>query len=359
MAWLISLFVIGLLILVHELGHFLVARKAGVRIMRFSIGFGPSVFRWRRGQTEYVLSALPLGGYVRMAGEHRAELKHAPWEFLSQPPGIRARIILAGPGVNYLVSIATLWLVLVIGYPELLPTVGRLIEGMPAKEAGIQVGDRILSVSGVSVRTWNELTRIVHRTPNQSLSFEVERAGQTLMIPVTPAPKAITDPFGRSRTIGLVGIGPSGAFETYRVSPLEAIGKTATKQLEWMGQIGLSLWALVTGRVSMQESLTGPIGIIYMTSEAARMGLGPLLYLVSIFSLSLALFNLFPIPVLDGGHLVFLAIEKIRGIPVSGSVQEKMTQLSLTVLVALVVLVCVSDVYRFGLVEKFLEWWRD
>ena len=357
-AWLISLVVLSLLILVHELGHFLVARRSGVRVTRFSIGFGPVLIRWSRGETEYCLCLLPLGGYVKMAGEHRSEHAQAPWEFLSQPPGVRARIVAAGPLVNYLVSLLALWTVFVIGYPELLPVVGRVVDEMPAKAAGIQVGDRIVTVDGQPIHTWDELTRSIHRSPNTSLTLQLDRRGTRLTVPVTPATREQADPFGRSRVVGLVGVAPSGALTTLRVSPLEAIPKTVTKQLEWTGQIGLSLWSMVTGRVSVQESLTGPIGIIYMTSEAVRMGLGALLYLVSVFSLSLAIFNLFPMPILDGGHLMFLACEKLRGRPVSLQVQEKATQISLAILMALVVLVCINDVNRLGLVDKVREWWR-
>lgn len=359
LAWFLSVFVLGLLVLVHELGHFLVARWSGVRVTRFSIGFGPILARWQRGETEYALSLLPLGGYVKMAGEHRSEQTHAPGEFLSQPVGIRARIVTAGPLVNYLVSIVSLWVVLVIGYPELLPTVGRLIDDMPAKAAGLQVGDRILAVDGQPIQTWDELTRVVHRSPNRPLTVRLDRGGDTLTLTVTPAARKHTDSFGHTRMVGLMGVSPSGAFTTYRVSPSEAIGKTVSKQLEWTSQIGLSLWSLVTGRVSMQESLTGPIGIVYMTFEAVRMGLGALLYLVSIFSLSLAVFNLFPLPVLDGGHLLFLAFEKLRGRPLSLHVQEKATQISVAVLMVLVVLVCASDLQRLGLLEKLRGWWRN
>ncbi len=358
MAWLIAILVLGLLVLLHELGHFLVARRCGVRVLRFSIGFGPILWRWKRDKTEYVVSLLPLGGYVKMAGEQRGEQAGAPWEFLSKPVGVRAWIVAAGPLVNYAVSILSLWTVLVIGYPELLPTVGRLIEGMPAKAAGVQVGDRIMAIDGKPIRTWDELTRIVHRSANRPLTLEVQRDGAALALRVTPAAREQMDPFGRARTVGLMGVSPSGAFTTYRVSPLEAVHQTASKQMEWLSQMGLSLWSMATGRVPMQESLTGPIGIIYMTSEAVRMGLGALLYLVSIFSLSLAIFNFFPIPILDGGHLLFLVCEKFRGRPVSLIVQEKATQISFAVLMTLVVLVCANDLNRLGVMEKLRGFWR-
>ncbi len=360
MSWLISVFVLGVLILVHELGHFVVARWSGVRVLRFSIGFGPKLWGWRRGGTDYVVSLIPLGGYVKLVGEQREEATTSTaGDFITKPASVRARIIAAGPLVNYLTSILTLWVVLIIGYPELLPTVGRLVDGMPAQAAGLQVGDRVVAVDGAPIRTWEDLTKVVHRTANRSLAVEVDREGRRLTVPVTPASQEITDPFGRQQRVGLIGIAPRGDFEPYRVSPLEAVGKTVTKQLEWTSQIGLSLWSLLTGRISPKDSLTGPIGILYLTSEAARMGLGSLLYLVSLFSLSLAIFNLFPIPILDGGHLLFLALEKLRGRPVSIGVQERAAQISLAVLMTMVVLVCVNDVSRFGLVDKVLGWWRN
>ena len=355
-SWLLSISVLGLLVLVHEAGHFVVARWLGVRVTRFSIGFGRVLFRWTRGETEYAVSALPLGGYVKMAGEHRHEQTHAPWEFLSKPAGVRAGIILAGPLVNHLVSVLTLWVVLVIGYPELLPTVGRVVDDMPAKTAGMLIGDRIHAVNGQPIRTWDELTDNVHRSPGKPLAFDVERQGRRLTVEVTPVSKAIMDPFGRPKQVGLVGVAPSGAFETRKIPPREAVRATIEKQVEWTGQIALSLWSLATGRVSMQDSLTGPIGIVYMTSEAAKMGLGSLLYLVSLFSLSLAVFNLFPIPILDGGHLLFLALEKLRGRPLSLQVQEKAAQVSFAVLMLLAVFVCANDLQRLGVLEKLQQW---
>ncbi|MBI4353910.1 MAG: site-2 protease family protein [Candidatus Omnitrophica bacterium] len=372
MSWLISVSVLSLLILVHEWGHFLVARCSGVRVLRFSIGFGPRLWGWKRGETEYVLSLLPLGGYVKMAGEQAEEQAHQAGEFLAQPIAVRARIIAAGPIVNALVSTVALWVVLVIGYPELLPTVGKLIDDMPAKAAGFEVGDRIRSVDGQPIRTWDELTKLVHRSPERPLALQIDRPLDSargvapgapevrrLSLTVTPKARPSTDPFGRTKTVGLIGIVPRGDFEPYRVGPLQAVKETLQKELEWTAQIGLSLWALATGRVSAQESLTGPIGILYLTSEAARMGFGALLYLVSIFSLSLAVFNVFPIPILDGGHLLFLVFEKIRGRPVSLKIQEQATKVSFALLLTLFVFICINDVQRLGVVDKVLDWWRN
>lgn len=359
MPQLISILVLGVLVLVHEWGHFAVARRCGVLVERFSIGFGPVLARWKRGETEYCWAALPLGGYVKMAGEQAGEAAAKnPRAFSSQPTWVRAAIIAAGPAVNYVTSVVALWAVLVLGYPELSPVVGRVLEETPAKAAGLTAKDQILSVDGTATRTWDEMTAMVHASAGREVTFRIQREGRQLTVPMTPKAKEIVDPFGRHKTVGLVGIGPSGDFTTYRVGPLEAVRTTFSKQAEWLSQIGLSLWSLVIGRMPIQESLTGPIGIVILTSEAVKMGFSPLLYLVSLFSLSLALFNIFPIPILDGGHLLFLGIEKLRGIPVSQKVQERMSQVSFAMLVTLLVFVCFNDLQRFGLVDKVVGWFR-
>src|SRR3989338_6241962 len=190
-----SLCILGLLVLVHELGHCLVARWSGVRILRFSIGFGPKLLSWTRGQTEYALSAIPLGGYVKMAGEQRTEHSRAPWEYLSKPIGTRALIVFAGPFVNFLVALGSLWVVFIIGYPELLPEVGTVLDQTPAQAAGMQRGDSIQAVDGQPISTRDEMTTHITAAPNQPLVFILERGGTSLTLTMTPTPKAITDPF--------------------------------------------------------------------------------------------------------------------------------------------------------------------
>ena len=357
-ATLIALLVLGGLVVVHELGHFLVAHWSGVRVLRFSVGFGPRLLTWRRRHTEYAVSAIPLGGYVKMAGEQRSEASHEPWEYLSKPLWTRAAIVFAGPFVNYLVALVSLWTVFIIGYPELLPVVGKVMDDMPAKTAGFRLNDRVEAVGGQAVRTWDEMTKLIYASPDRPLTFHLNRDGTALELTVTPKPKTITDPFGRQKNVGLIGIAPSGDFHPYRVGPIAAIGRTIHQQNEWVAQTMLGLWSLATGKLPLRDSVTGPVGIIFLTSEAVHLGFAPLLFLVSLFSLSLALFNVFPIPILDGGHLLFLALEKLRGRPVSINIQERSAQVSLMLLATLLVLVCVNDVSRFGLMEKMMDWIR-
>ena len=353
---LVSLLMLGFLVVVHEAGHFLVARWSGVRVLRFSIGFGPRLMSWKRGHTEYALSAIPLGGYVKMAGEQRGEQSHEPWEYLSKSIGTRAKIVLAGPFVNYLVALVSLWVVFVIGYPELLPVVGKVMDGMPAQAVGLRSGDRIQAIDGRAIQTWDEMTKLIYASPDRPLTFRIHRGADVQTLTITPRQKAITDLLGRPKTVGLIGVGPSGEFQTFRVGPLAAIGRTIKQQNELVGQTILALWLMVTGKLSMRESVTGPIGIVLMTSEAVRMGFSPVLFLAGILSLSLAIFNVFPIPILDGGHLLFLALEKLRGRPISVTVQERSAQVSLVLLIALVLVICINDVNRFGLLEKAIGW---
>ena len=358
----ISIVVLGLLVIVHEFGHFLVARWSGVRVLRFSIGFGPCLWTWRWGHTEYAVSAIPLGGYVKMAGEQQpgpsGATRGKPWEYASKSVGTRARIILAGPLVNYVVAWLSLWTVFVIGYPEMLPVIGSIVEQTPAEAAGLQPGDRIQEIAGRPVHTWEEMTKQIYASADHPLEFLLQRGAQWLTLTITPKAKEITDPFGRTKTIGLIGVAPSGAFRTVRVSPVQAFGRTFKQQNEWLGQTLIALWSMATGRISVRDSVTGPIGIVYLTSEAVKMGLAPLLFLVSLFSLSLALFNIFPIPILDGGHLFFLAIEQWRGRPVSLNVQERSAQVAFVLLVTFVVVVCMNDVSRFGLLEKLSDFFH-
>ena len=356
-ALVVSVFLLGLLVIVHELGHFVVARWAGVRILRFSVGFGPRLFAWTRGHTEYAVSGIPLGGYVKMAGEQRAEGAPEPYEYRAKPVGVRVGIIFAGPFINYVVALASLWVVFIVGFPELLPVVGRVMPDMPAQAAGLRVGDRILAIDGQPMGTWEEMTKAIYRSPDVPLTLDIERAGATLQVTVRPKPRVVADPYGRPSQVGLIGVAPSGEFVTTKVGPLAAVGRTIVQQNEWTVQTFTALWLLATGKLGLRDSVTGPIGIVYLTSEAVRMGLSPLLFLISLFSLSLAIFNLLPIPILDGGHLFFLALEKLRGRPVSLLIQERSAQVSFVLLMSLVLVICIGDLSRFGLLDKLAHWW--
>ncbi|PIQ84695.1 MAG: RIP metalloprotease RseP [Candidatus Omnitrophica bacterium CG11_big_fil_rev_8_21_14_0_20_63_9] len=349
-----SLLILGILIIVHEAGHFLVARWSGVRVLRFSIGFGPRLATWTRGHTEYAVSAIPFGGYVKMAGEQRAEHAQEPWEYLSKPIATRARIVFAGPFVNYLCAILTLWLVFVIGYPEALPVVGKLVPDMPAVEAGLASGDRVQAIDGKPVKTWQEMTDIIYASSGKPLAFSVTREGSPMTLTITPTSHTTKDVLGREKTIGQVGIYNAGDVEIFRVGPLEGLRRMIKLHNEFIITTLLGLWFLMTGQLSLTESATGPIGIVLMIKEGVQLGLPMLLYRVGLFNLCLAIFNLLPIPILDGGHLFFLGIERLRRRPVSLNVQERSAQVSFVLLMALILVICVNDLKRFGLIDRVM-----
>lgn len=348
---LISILILGFLVVVHEWGHFFVARRLGVRVLRFSVGFGPRLATFKRGHTEYAISAIPLGGYVKMSGEQKTDGPPKPYDFLGQPVGVRSAIIFAGPFVNYLVAFLSLWAVYVVGYPELLPVVGKVLDDMPAKSAGLEVGDRVRAINGQPIATWNELTKMVYQSPNRSIELRIDRAGETETVRVTPVAREVPDPLGHARTVGLIGVAPSGEFQPYRVGPVQALDRAWRQQWEWTVQTLRALGSMVTGRLPFRDSVTGPIGLVYLTSDAIRLGIAPVLFLVSLFSLSLAIFNLFPIPILDGGHLFFLFIEKLRGRAVSIAVQERAAQVSFVLLMTMVLVISFNDLQRFGLLK--------
>ena len=354
---LVFLAVLSLLILIHEWGHFIVARRSGVRVLRFSMGFGPVVWRRRRGGTEYALSAIPLGGYVKMAGEAPEDGgTGGPDEFLAQSIGVRARIIAAGPLLNYLLALLAFILVFWLGNPTLEPVVGRVMDRTPAQQAGLQSKDRILAINGRPVTSWDEMTELVRHKTTGAVTVRVDRFGQPLDYVILPEVKARKDIFGRVRQTRLLGIGPAGDLKLVRVDFWTAIGKGARHTLKLTGMTLYSFWALLTGGVSVQESVTGPIGIFFITTDAARLGAVYLIQIIGVLSLSLAIFNVLPIPVLDGGHLFFLLCERLRGRPVSLRIQERATQTGMAVLMVFVLFVCYNDIARYGIAGKVMTW---
>jgi len=336
----------------------LVARWSGVRILRFSIGFGPRLLSWKRGHTEYAVSAIPLGGYVKMAGEQTADISTSrpphPWEFLAKPVITRAAIVFAGPLVNYLMAFISLWLAYICGFHRPIPVMGVIVEGMPAQEAGFQVNDRVLAIDGEPIKTWEGMTNIIYHSPGKPLQFQVERSGVTQDIVVTPKEKESQDHLGHKKSIGQIGVAP--AMEFHRAHPITALREVAVQLNEWTVLTLQALGSLLTGRLALAESMTGPIGLVFLTSEAVQMGLSPLLFLVSILSLSLAIFNLLPVPILDGGHLLFLGFEQLLGKPVHFKVQERAAQVGFLMLMTLIVVICINDVQRYQLLEKLAKW---
>ena len=420
------IFTFGILILFHEFGHFLACKKIGVRVEKFSLGFGPKLFGFKKGETEYCLSAIPLGGYVKLAGEDSHEkLKGKKWEFLSQNIPKRAAIIFSGPLANLFLAFLLFSLIPLIGIkvpvwstnttigiieeespahkaglkvgdkiltlggekindwydisfkvrnrpgekleisflratkeikkyltPEIDKTSGAIVLGMlpdmpmeighltpnyPAQKAGLKVGDKIIGINDQKISQWFQASQIIHNSANKELEFEIKRQGK--IFPVKIIPK-----IDEKYQIGLIGIGPKEA--TKRVGFLSAIEIGTAQTWHSFNMSCRAIWMLVSGQVSPREAVGGPIFIGQLVGQAAKMGIVYLLNLIATISVFLMIVNLLPIPILDGGHILFLALEGIRKKPLGIRAQEITQQIGLTIILFIAAFVIYNDLIR-------------
>ncbi len=344
-----AVFVLSVMIFVHELGHFLAARRAGVGVEKFSLGFGPRIWGMRRGETEYMLSAIPFGGYVKMVGDNpEEEVEDSEKSFLLKSVWARMGIVVAGPASNILSAVVIVYAVYLFGVPAMLAIVGSTTEDFPAAAAGLQVGDAIVAIDGGELSTWDELTVIVHNSAGVERKFSIRRGDELLDFTITPRPSTSQNIFGEDVAIGLIGITPSEEFTTVRYGPVESFGMS----LQWtysMAKLTLvGLVKMVQGVVPA-DNLGGPVMIVQAAGRSAEQGVLNLLYFIAYVSVALGLFNLFPIPVLDGGHLFFFAIEAVRGRPLSLRKREILQQVGMVLLISLMLFATKNDIFRiFG-----------
>jgi regulator of sigma E protease len=422
--------VLGIMIFVHEWGHFAAAKLCGVRVDVFSLGFGPRLFGVKRGDTDYRLSALPFGGYVRMAGDNPLEERTgAGYEFLSRPRWQRVIIAIAGPMMNFVLALVILWGIFwrlgipsptfehqtadvvavpqtmsptgvqpgdriiavngvptptwkkvyseyekakpggsiiiavsrsganqiitattpehlaspdsLFGFPPLAAVIAEVDAGTPADRAGLKPGDTVVAMNGKPVITWQQLVEGVHQSGGHSIQFGVRRDGQQLELDITPMQG--TDLEGQP--VWQVGVLPNTDEDYERQSFVEAGKDAASSTVSGMRQIGQVLVGLFSGRVSIRQ-LAGPVGIARISGEAAKRGLPTLLDFMAVISLNLGLLNLLPIPILDGGHILMLAIEGILRRDLSIGVKERFVQVGLVFLLGIFAFVMYSDILK-------------
>jgi len=419
-------FTFSILILFHEFGHFLACKKIGVRVEKFSLGFGPKLFGFKKGETEYCLSAIPLGGYVKMAGEDPHEkLKGKRWEFLSQNIPRRSIIIFSGPLANLLLAFLLFFLIPLIGIkipvwytnttigvieeespaqkadlkvgdkilalggekindwydislkvknkagekleilllrkgkevkkyltpeidktsrtivlgmlPNMSTEIGRLTPDYPAQKAGLRVGDKIVRINDQKISQWFQASQIIHNSANKELKFEIERQEKRFAVKIIPK-------LDKKYQISLIGIGPKEA--TKRVGFLSAIEIGTAQTWYSFNTSCKAIWMLVSGQISPREAVGGPILIGQLVGQAVRMGIVYLLNLIAAISVFLMIVNLLPIPLLDGGHIIFLALEGIRKKPLSIRAQEIVQQIGLAIILFIVIFVIYNDLVR-------------
>jgi regulator of sigma E protease len=433
--------VLGVLVFVHELGHFLVAKRARVGVLKFSLGFGPKLVGVKRGETEYLISALPLGGYVKMIGEdptdESPEAADPERSFSKKSVGVRSLIILAGPLSNMLLPVLIFWGIFtfvgqaylppVMGVPEtgspaataglalgdriqaidgqpierwdeietalrnsagrplritvlregrvqeivaeprahktrdifgeeiegwdlglrpLISTrIGQVLPGQVAQQAGIRNGDSVVAAGGAPVAEWDQLANIIHASPGKRLVLTIERDGRRQDIEMTPRPTRQPGPGGEEE-IGLVGIGPAPESQYRRLNPVSALAAGAARTADLSVLVVQGFVKLVQAKIS-PKTIGGPIMIAQMTGEIAQRGLVELLSFAALLSINLAILNLLPIPILDGGHLFFSLIECLQGKPISLRKRELAQQVGMVLLVALMLFASYNDILRW------------
>jgi regulator of sigma E protease len=350
--------VLTVVVFFHELGHFLVARWCGVAVRTFSIGFGPELFGFDdRHGTRWRFAAIPLGGYVKFIDDENAASVPSreagavatPGAFQAKPVWIRAAVVAAGPVANFILAIVIYAMLFgTVGKSESTPVVSEVIAGGAAEEAGFQPGDLILSIDGSPTPSFTDVQRIVFRAADVPLSVVVERGGETLTLSATPRRGETKDVFGNVQAVGLLGISHRPTeVRTVRYGPVDsvvaAVGESWNVVATTMGYLG----GVITGRESADQ-IGGPIGIAKVSGQAAQLGLLPLINLAAVLSVSIGLLNLFPIPLLDGGHLVYYAIEALRGKPLSEKAQDLGFRIGFAIVLMLMVFGTMNDLIRIA-----------
>ena len=436
--------VFAVLVVVHEAGHFAMAKKVGVRVLRFSIGYPPKVFGLRRGETEYSIGATPFGGYVRMLGDEVGEepkpeeltmylhevgldltgaarergvvqaggefddhlrliadrlggsgtgvahsvigrelktdeallldevrrqpkvddaiktlAEHPPAKlieaycaraFPTQPLGKRVLIVLAGPLANIIFAPILLTLVFMTGVPELLPIVGRTTNNLPAAKAGLLSGDRILTVDGRPMESWADFSKTVKAGDGSAITLEIDRrqkgASARTTIVIKPTRLDQKTIYGTDTTTWVIGVQPRGDQRTKRFGPFGAVKEAGTTSVEMTVQLVVGIASIFSGTTPVREALGGPIMIAQMAGKEAREGFANLAMFTVMLSLELGIINLLPVPLLDGGHLLFFAFEGVKGKPLELRYREAMLQVGLFLLVALMAFVIFNDISR-------------
>ena len=344
------IFVLGLLIFVHELGHFLVAKKLGIKVERFSLGFPPNIISRQVGETIYSIGLIPLGGYVKMAGEHPdEESTGAPDEFMTRPVSHRAAVLVAGPIMNYLLAIVIMTCIyLFAGIPYSDPDriiVGEVSAEGPAAGAGLLSDDQIIAINGQPVRAFESMRTVVNSFVEAPVGVTWVRNQDTLSASIVTRPAEVMNSEGAVDTVGEIGISEKVAgYRKYSLGPAIANGFTKTHVILWETLVFLK--RLVTGKVST-KLIGGPVFIAQQSGEYARRGPSWLFFFVALLSVNLAVLNIQPvIPVLDGGQLLFLMIEKMRGRPLPMKARIAVQYVGILAVLTLTLFVTYNDILR-------------
>jgi regulator of sigma E protease len=361
------LFVLTVVVFVHELGHFLIARWCGVRVLVFSIGFGRELVGLTdRHGTRWKIAAVPLGGYVKFFGDEnvasvpdRASVEamsesERNESFFHQALGKRAAIVAAGPIANFILAIVIFAAVFALyGRPDNVARVDAVEADSAAATAGFRPADVVVAIDDQPIKTFTEMQRVIRARPDQKIEVTIERDGRLLRLTAVPTLKEVPDNFGKVHRFGILGI--QGPRDRIQVGPVEAVGYGAQETWSIIDETFSYLYRMVTGRESADQ-LGGPVGIALMSGEAAKLGFDVLIRWVAAISVSIGLLNLFPIPLLDGGHLLFYGLEGLRGRPLSERTQETAFRIGFAIVLMLLVFATYNDIPRlFAVFHRILS----
>lgn len=343
--------VLGLLIAFHELGHFWAAKSLGIGVKSFSLGFPPKLLSFKYGQTEYRISAIPLGGYVQLVGERDVEDLPEGFtpeqSFALRPPWQRMIVVAAGPIFNFILAWLLFWGIFwANGLTEALPVVGKLAEQSAAVEAGVQPGDQVLSIDGKPIKYFSDLSRSIETCEGRALRFEVKRGEETLTLSIAPRLTVDKNIFGEEKKLYRIGVhNDPTKYEAVRLGPVQAAGVAVERTWKIISLTGQTFVKLIEAVVPL-KSVGGPLMIMEMVADQSKEGLSSLAALTAFISVNLGVLNLLPIPVLDGGLLLFLLIETVRRKPTSERLMEITTKFGLALLLLLMIVATYNDLQR-------------
>lgn len=332
-----TIFVFGLLVLVHELGHFVTAKLTGMRVDEFAIGFGPKLVSYKRGETLYSLRIIPLGGFNKIAGMDPEE-EQDEGSFSTKSIPARILVIIAGSAMNFVLPVVLFFIIFFssgIDTPSNQPIVGNIFTDKPAAKAGLSLGDRIVSVNDNEIASWGDFVNIVQINAGNKLKLRFEHNGIIQSTTVIPE-------YDEKASRGIIGVMPQ--IDKYHPSFIEAAGLSFKQTYVVASSMVVGIVQMITGKVAAE--VAGPIGVAQMAGEVAQLGLMPLLQFAAFLSINLGLINLLPVPVLDGGHVVTLAVEGLRGKPLSSKQMQFIQMIGFALLMLLFLVATFKDISK-------------